>query len=194
MTGAVVAVALAAVALGAHARTPVTTSVTTSVPTSVTATNDYTLVPGTRAGPYRYLEALRAGRSYPAAVAAFGPGKPVSQAGNLCTVRFEAAGADVSFAGRPSACAKANLARGAWYGLRLWGSRWHTARGLKVGDGVARVRAVYPKATLHRSAGQTSYWLSTWRFEAGSPLSPLLEALVTGGKVTALVVHPQYVF
>jgi hypothetical protein len=69
-------------------------------------------------------------------------------------------------------------------------SAWRTAVGLRVGDPVARVRRLYPRATLHpASPPWTGYWLVTRRTcaEVGAIPYPGLLARVRGGRVTALV-------
>lgn len=166
-------------------------------PSAGAAGNDFTFVLKERAGPYRYWEALLKGQSYDAAIAAFGlpSSRGTEYHSNLCTVRWNGAGIDVGFASRLSPCARVNLARGAWYGMRLWGARWHTLRGLRVGDPASRVKRIYPKATFHTKPPQPpSYWIATWRLEPDTPLSPLLEAEISGGRVAALVVHAGYVY
>jgi hypothetical protein len=69
-------------------------------------------------------------------------------------------------------------------------SAWRTAVGLQVGDSVARLRRLYPRASLHRSAAPwTGYWLVTRRTcaEVGSLPYPGLLARARSGRVTALV-------
>ena len=69
-------------------------------------------------------------------------------------------------------------------------SAWRTAVGLRVGDSVARVRRLYPRATLHpASPPWTGYWLVARRTcaEVGALPYPGLLARVRGGRVTALV-------
>jgi hypothetical protein len=69
-------------------------------------------------------------------------------------------------------------------------SAWRTAVGLRVGDSVARLGRLYPRASLHRAAPPwTGYWLVTRRTcaEVGSVPYPGLLARVRTGRVTALV-------
>jgi hypothetical protein len=69
-------------------------------------------------------------------------------------------------------------------------SAWRTAVGLRVGDSVARVRRLYPRARLHpASPPYTGYWLVTRRTcaEVGAMPYPGLLARVRDGRVTALV-------
>lgn len=157
--------------------------------------NDFTLAINERAGPYRYIQALKRGQSHAAAIAAFGNPSSRSADSNLCTVRWAGSGIDIHFASRPNPCARARLTRGAWYGMRLWGPRWHTRKGLRIGDAAARVKRLYPRATLHTKPPQVpSYWLATWRLEPDTPLSPLVEAQLRGGRVSALIVHAGYIY
>jgi hypothetical protein len=70
------------------------------------------------------------------------------------------------------------------------GSAWRTAVGLRVGDSVARIRRLYPRASLHpASPPWTGYWLVTRRTcaEVGAIPYPGLLARVRGGRVSALV-------
>ena len=157
--------------------------------------NDFALVINERAGPYRYIQELKRGRSYEAAVAAFGLPSSRRAESNLCTVRWAGTGIDINFASRPNACARAQLTHGAWYGMRLWGPRWHTLKGLRIGDAAGRVKKLYPRAALHTTPrGLPSYWLASWRLEPGTPLSPLVEAQLRGGRVSAVVVHAGYIY
>jgi hypothetical protein len=69
-------------------------------------------------------------------------------------------------------------------------SAWRTAVGLRVGDSVARVRALYPRARLRGGfAGDTGYWLVTRQIcaEVGGGSYPGLLARVQRGRVSALV-------
>ena len=69
-------------------------------------------------------------------------------------------------------------------------SAWRTAVGLRVGDSVARIRRLYPRASVHpASPPWTGYWLVTRRTcaEVGALPYPGLLARVRGGRVTALV-------
>jgi hypothetical protein len=69
-------------------------------------------------------------------------------------------------------------------------SAWRTAVGLRVGDSVARIRQLYPRASLHpASPPWTGYWLVTRRTceEVGGIQYPGLLARVRGGRVTALI-------
>jgi hypothetical protein len=68
---------------------------------------------------------------------------------------------------------------------------WRTAVGLRVGDPVARVRSLYPRATFHPGSSSVSgWWLVTRRhcIEVGGDRFPGLLARIHAGKVAALVV------
>jgi hypothetical protein len=64
---------------------------------------------------------------------------------------------------------------------------WRTGLGLRVGDSVGRVKALYPKAKLHAPGG---WWLVARKSckETGAQPYPGLLARVRNGRVTALVV------
>jgi hypothetical protein len=99
-----------------------------------------------------------------------------------CAVRWPAAGLFVSFlefSGDP--CASG----GAVYAVAT-GRRWHTDRGLRIGDTVARLRALYPRAKAHRDG----WWLITRRAcaEVGGQRFPGLKARTGRRHVTAFVV------
>jgi hypothetical protein len=69
-------------------------------------------------------------------------------------------------------------------------SAWRTAVGLRVGDSVARLRWLYPRARLHGAAGPSrGYWLVSRRTcaEVGSLPFPGLLARIRVGRVAALV-------
>jgi hypothetical protein len=69
-------------------------------------------------------------------------------------------------------------------------AHWRTAKGLRVGDPVARLRALYPGARSRRSIAQwTGYWLVTRRAceLGGFEPYPGLLARVRHGRVSALV-------
>lgn len=69
-------------------------------------------------------------------------------------------------------------------------SAWRTAAGLRVGDPVARVRALYPRARFRTGfAGDTGYWLVTRQIcaEVGGGSYPGLLARIRAGRVSAFV-------
>ncbi len=67
---------------------------------------------------------------------------------------------------------------------------WRTGAGLRVGDSVARIERLYPRASYHRDLGPwTGYWLVTRRTceLGGRQPYPGLLARVRNGRVAALV-------
>ena len=67
---------------------------------------------------------------------------------------------------------------------------WRTALGLRVGDTVARLRALYPRAPLKTGIpGDSGYWLVTRKIcaEVGGGSYPGLLARIRAGRVSAFV-------
>lgn len=67
---------------------------------------------------------------------------------------------------------------------------WRSSAGLRVGDPVARLRQLYPRATAHlHDLGQAGYWLVTRRMcaEVGGLHYAALLARVRNGHVSAFV-------
>src|SRR3954463_11845709 len=102
--------------------------------------NDYLFVLNERAGPYRYLAQPEPGvGDFPPAVAAFGRPSTVGPGPHGGAGRGTGAdiGLAVSYAGTLS-CSERALAHPAlWYGMSLFGRRWHTTRGVHVGQSEA---------------------------------------------------------
>jgi hypothetical protein len=69
-------------------------------------------------------------------------------------------------------------------------AEWHTRKGLKVGDPVARLRVLYPGARFFRGAPYQGWWLITRHTcaEVGSQPYPGLLARTAHRKVAAFVV------
>ena len=160
---------------------------------AVQAANDYTLVLRDRAGPYSYWKALTEGNAYRSAIAAFG--RPTARGkdtpgSNVCTVRWEGVGVDIGFAWAPGPCRAKNLGRAVWAGMRLFGSRWRTSRGLRVGDPVTRIKRLYPRARYVSRPPQPGEWWLQARRQAELGVQPLLVAEVGAGRVIALRVPP----
>jgi len=155
--------------------------------------NDYTFVLRNRAGPYRYWRTLDEGHAYQRAIAAFG--RPSSRGtdapeSNVCTVRWQTPGLDVGFAWSGGPCRPKNLARATWAGMRLFGSRWKTSAGLRIGDSVARIRRIYPSARfVNRPPTPGEWWLVRNRKAELGP-QPILVAEVGAGRVIAFRVPP----
>ena len=70
--------------------------------------------------------------------------------------------------------------RGRAQTVRAFGGRWRTAKGLRVGQPLPRLRSLYPSATRHREV----WWLVTGESQIGAPHRyPVLAATVRGGTV-----------
>jgi hypothetical protein len=84
----------------------------------------------------------------------------------------------------------APCARGGVVVATATATKWHTTKGLRVGDRVARLRALYRKATFFRGAPYQGWWLITRRTcaEIGRQPYPGLLARTGHKKVTAFVV------
>jgi hypothetical protein len=158
--------------------------------------NDYLLVLDRRAGPYRYLDSFRDGRpgAYDAAVAAFGEPSRLRARSNICDVTWPDPGVTVALAGGlPRPCSAATLRGAAWYGMSLFGPRWHNRLGIRVGDPVTKVRGAYPKARLERPLGKP--WLVLVRRKrAEFDLIVLAVAVNRAGRVASIEVPAAYVF
>jgi hypothetical protein len=160
---------------------------------TTTLRNDFRIVLDERIGPYRYLDALDHGRSYPAAVAAFGRVSARGLEANLCVVRWRSIGLEVDFAAATRPCSRAELARSAWYGATAYTRRWSTARGLRVGDGERRLRALYPHARFRDRPPEAPTW-SLVRRRVDEFNFELLSATVWNGKVRSITLGPGYVY
>ncbi len=108
-----------------------------------------------------------------------------------CVVHWARIGLTINFLdlARSGACTR-GIAAVATVASR---ASWRTALGLRVGDSVARVAKLYPRARLRRDQGRawSGYWLITRRTctEVGAVPYPGLLARVRTGRVTAIVVQ-----
>jgi hypothetical protein len=102
----------------------------------------------------------------------------------VCLVRWAGHGAAVLVGGGGAGCdpALARMRR-----AQLTGPGWRTARGLAPGDSVARMRALYPRATR---VGP-SWHLVTGRERGVRRPVPRLRAQVAAGVVRTLWVAPS---
>jgi hypothetical protein len=152
-----------------------------------------------RIGSFHYLRDFGRGRSWSAAVRAFGRptsrGSDVPGRSNICTVRWRHLGLDIGFASRPGACKEWNLRRAAWYGATVHSRTWRTAEGLRIGDSVARLKRLYPRAKFHDRPPAEPFW-SLLR-EQGPPelgILNVLTAVVWDGHVVSFGIPPNYIF
>jgi hypothetical protein len=87
--------------------------------------------------------------------------------------------------------AQRNPCRGPFVVATVTGRTWRTAKGLRVGRPVARLRHLYPAARFHTGfAPERGWWLVPRRrcAEVGGGPYPGLLARVRSGRVSALVV------
>jgi hypothetical protein len=128
----------------------------------------------------------------PAATSAFqNRGKRIVRRGpSLCLVIWPRIGLTVNFGlvgNDPRDLCKAGVALVVTVTSR---GAWRTSAGLRVGDPIARLRALYPKSRAHlHDPGQAGYWLVTRRLcreVGGQPYAGLL-ARVRRGRVSAFV-------
>lgn len=123
-----------------------------------------------------------AAASLPVARRAFGDPRPTQRAQELCPARWPDIGLLINFVdlGGGNPCTSEGNAQSA----RVTTARWSTARGLHVGDRLARLRELYPKATRHGRA----WWLVSRRSPFGEGRFAPLAAVVADGRVRALEV------
>jgi hypothetical protein len=102
-----------------------------------------------------------------------------------CRVGWHGLGVKILFAnfGLGGACEEA---RGRSQTARAFGDRWRTAKGLRVGQRLARLRSLYPSATRHGRV----WWLVTAVSRIGETHRyPVLAATVRGGRVRSFSVQ-----
>ena len=105
--------------------------------------------------------------------------------GTSCRVGWNGPGVKILVAnfGGGGAC---RPARGRAQTARAFGDRWRTAKGLRVGQSLARLRAMYPAATQHGRV----WWLVTAQSPIGTPHRyPVLAAAVRGGTVRSFALQ-----
>ena len=123
------------------------------------------------------------------AIAAFGPTSTRRRDGEFCQVRWRSHGIRASFynLGGLNPCTPAG---GRFSEATMSGSRWQTAKGLAIGAPLARLRALYPRATyrVDRFYGR-GWWLVVRRSRFGVPQDyPGLRATIRNGRVSSFVV------
>jgi hypothetical protein len=99
-------------------------------------------------------------------------------------VSWHGQGLKIAFAnfGGGSAC---NPDLGRSQSARAYGKRWRTARGLRVGNRVGRLRDRYPRATRH---GRLWWLLTAVSFIGETHRYPVLAATVRRGRVSSFLV------
>ena len=115
--------------------------------------DEYRLVLDDRAGTYRYLDSVTRDccTAYSDALKAFGTPTHFRREAKLCLVTWRDRGVKVAFAGR--GCRAGALQSSSWYGLRLFGRRWHHVKGARIGQPLAAVRRNYPHARWQPKGG-----------------------------------------
>jgi hypothetical protein len=156
--------------------------------------NDFLLVLDARVGPYRYLDSFKKGkpRAYAAAHAAFGAPTAFRADGNLCHVTWAGPGVTVRFASGPEPCTGPHLRQAAWYGLSLFGARWHNQLGIRIGSPIDDVRKRFPDARIQRMGKQTWLVLRHRRQDEFDFIK--LAVTVSSGRVATIEVPAAYIF
>jgi hypothetical protein len=111
------------------------------------------------------------------AVGAFGAPSSTKRGDGTCLVRWSSLGVTITFynLGGQDACGRST---GFFRSATISGRGWRTSQGLAIGNSLARVRALFPKAERHG----TRWWLVS-RFTQATGRYPGLSASVHGGKV-----------
>jgi hypothetical protein len=140
-----------------------------------------------------YLVARAPGRSYRAAVKTFGlPSARAPGAAGSCIALWAGLGLTMTFSSfEPASCTPPRLGRSVWFGATASGLRWRTDRGLGIGDSLAKLRRLYPRA-YRRARPPTAAWILVWVPGEVGP-TVYLEATLRSGRVTALELPPGYV-
>jgi hypothetical protein len=141
-----------------------------------------------------YFVAREPGRSYPAAVRAFGqPSAHAAGEPGSCVARWPSLGLQMTFSSAaPAPCSPTSLGRAVWFGATVSGVRWRTDRGLRIGDSLATLRRLYPQAYLRKQPSLPAAWILVWiRGEVGPTV--YLQAAVRSGRVAAFELPPGYV-
>ena len=119
-------------------------------------------------------------------------GRPTSKRlkGHVCHVGWRSFGVRMTFynlGGQP-ACSDST---GYFGSATVTGRLWRTSVGLRVGDGVTRLRRLYPSAAYPAGSGFPSGWWLVPRFTQATGRYPGLLARVQRGRVSALEVYYQ---
>jgi hypothetical protein len=168
---------------------------TASAATATTPRNNYLLILDHRAGPLAYLRSFERGgpEAYSAALSAFGNPSSFKRDGNLCRVTWKSAGITIGFASALRPCSTAQLFHASWYGMSLWGSRWHNRVGLRVGQSIAQVRRRYPRARFDSDLNNNQLVLLRKRVDEFNFVH-LAVVVDRSGRVTSIEVPATYIY
>jgi hypothetical protein len=162
------------------------------------AQNDFVIAVGGprqqhRIGSYYVNSPQNAGRSYAAAVRAFGRPtslRPNAYQTNRCTGSWPSLGLTITFETEaPQPCSATKLALSFWAGATIRARLWRTDRGLRVGDSLAKLRRLYPDAQVRKTTAVETRWVLV---SVPGEVAPViyLEARVLHGRVIVLDVPP----
>ncbi len=118
------------------------------------------------------LMPIRPGPVLQSVLRRFGPAPVQAASGQRCLMTWPGAGLRLTLVAPRRACAKGTLV-----GVAMWGRDWKTGADLRIGDGMPRLRRLYPRA-IRRQNG----W---WRLHKGGSRVPAggLFAHVNHGRV-----------
>jgi hypothetical protein len=125
------------------------------------------------------------------AQAAFGrPSRLVRTSSVTCSATWRSLGLRIGFynLGGLNPCGRRT---GHFSNAVAWDERWHTARGLRIGDTSRRLRRLYPAAVYGADgAGRSGWWLVKRRSRVGAGGTyPGLLAVMRQGRVYSFVVR-----
>jgi hypothetical protein len=157
------------------------------------------LTPSAAAGSQRYVVqgdtvlagyAVKRDGTLRGAIERFGPGqRRLVAGGSICRARWPGIGLTITFynLGGQNPCTP----RFGFFGRAIvTGARWRTAKGLAIGDPVARLRRLFPEARHRGVDGFRGYWLVVRTTQAAGTYPGLL-ARVRDGRVVQFRVHYQ---
>jgi hypothetical protein len=161
------------------------------VPAGLAATRTITISADERIGSFR----VKSDGTLGGAIRAFGaPSALRRTSDNTCTATWRPISLTIYLynLGGDDACSR----QGGLFGRAIMrGPAWRTTKGLRIGDPVARLRALYPKARVHRGerfSWPAGYWLVPRANRFGlSGTYPGLLAETRGGRVVGFHVRYQ---
>jgi hypothetical protein len=95
------------------------------------------------------LMPIRPGLVLQSVLRRFGPAPAQAASDRRCQLTWPNAGLRLTLVGRRRACAAGTL-----FGVAMWRPGWMTQKGLRIGDGLPRLRRLYPRAIQR----QNSWW------------------------------------